>query len=112
MNGTSKTSSAAQSTLDDDIALLTSLLAQSGGGEEGDIEGPELQELLRRLETADGVARGVESRLDDIIGNLDRMLGGLETAGGSDQSHTAQTGAVADTSEQDGRQGADEKKDN
>lgn len=84
MNGTSKQTSQASSeparSLDSDIALLTSLLAQSIGSDEHDIDGRELQELLRRLETADGVARGVESRLDEVIGNLDQLLGGLEAA--------------------------------
>lgn len=84
MNGTSKPTSQASSrlaSLDSDIAFLTSFLAQPDGSDEHDVEGPELQELLRRLETTDGVAREVESRLDDIIGNLDQMLGGLEAAG-------------------------------
>lgn len=83
MNGIAKSnpSSTATNSLDADIALLTQLLAQSASGEEGDVEGPELQALLRRLEAADGVARGVEGRLDDLIGNLDQILGGLETEG-------------------------------
>ena len=83
MNGTSKPTSQTSNgpvSLDGDIALLTSLLAQSNGSDERDMDGPELQELLRRLETADGVARGVESRLDEVIGNLDQLLGGLEAA--------------------------------
>ncbi|GJE99524.1 hypothetical protein PsYK624_157900 [Phanerochaete sordida] len=83
MNGVAKSnpSSTATNSLDGGIALLTQLLAQSAGGEDGDVEGPELQALLRRLEAADGVARGVEDRLDDIIGNLDQILGGLEAEG-------------------------------
>ncbi|EKM61826.1 uncharacterized protein PHACADRAFT_204967 [Phanerochaete carnosa HHB-10118-sp] len=91
MNGTSKPSSsstAPQKPLDADIALLASLLAQSG--DEGDVEGLELQELLQRLETADGVAQGVEHRLDEIIGNLDQMLGGLEDAGETGQKREGQ----------------------
>jgi hypothetical protein len=70
--------STSNTSLEGDITLLTSLLSQSASVDEGDIEGAELQELLRRLETADGVARGVESRLDEIIGSLDQMLGSLE----------------------------------
>lgn len=84
MNGTSTTPpDAANGTrsLDADIALLSSVLSHSADLEERDVEGPELQELLKRLEAADGVAQGVESRLDNIIGNLDRMLSGLETTG-------------------------------
>lgn len=84
MNGTSTTPPAAANgthSLDADIALLSSVFLQSVDLEGRDVEGPELQELLKRLEAADGVAQGVESRLDDIIGNLDRMLSGLETTG-------------------------------
>ena len=96
MNGTSTdlhqlstaTSVSTGFSFDADVALLTSLLSQSSTHpsadgdvvDERDIEGPELQELLRCLETADGIARGMESRLDDFIGNLDRMLGSLERA--------------------------------
>lgn len=100
-NGTSRpngTANAAISgSLETDIALLTSLLSQAQDAEDTGIEGPELAALLKRLETADGVARGVESRLDDIIGNLDRMLDGLEEAGGNGEVAKAsevQTGMV------------------
>jgi len=61
-------------TLHADIALLQSLLSQ------GEPEGaqPDVTELLRRLETADGIATGVEGRLDVILSSLDDLLGALE----------------------------------
>ncbi|OCH90557.1 hypothetical protein OBBRIDRAFT_793221 [Obba rivulosa] len=70
-NGVSKPSGGS---LDSDLALLSLLLQQSeANGDEGDVI-----ELLRRLESADGIARDVESRLDDMIGGLDSLLGALE----------------------------------
>lgn len=62
-----------------DIMLLRSLLkddaltADPDGGDE-----PGLEELLKKLETADGIARGMESRLDGIIDSLDGLLESLE----------------------------------
>ncbi|OBZ70685.1 hypothetical protein A0H81_09181 [Grifola frondosa] len=66
-----------QRTLDSDIALLTSLLEQNGGADDDDAE-MDVAELLQRLDTADGIARGMESRLDGIIEHLDHLLGALE----------------------------------
>ncbi|GBE77326.1 hypothetical protein SCP_0101990 [Sparassis crispa] len=66
--------SSLEPTLQSDISLLTALLAQ----DQSDENDPDIAELLRRLETADGVAKGVESRLDAIIGDLDSILGTLE----------------------------------
>ena len=88
----SQSSSNGTRSLDVDIALLGSLLSQSSGSEECDIEGPELQKLLKRLETADGVAQGVESRLDEIIGSLDQILGGLEAKAEGHVSETVRNG--------------------
>jgi hypothetical protein len=52
----------------------------SNANEEADVA-----ELLQRLESADGMAKGLESRLDDILGNLDNLLVTLESSehGGS-----------------------------
>lgn len=76
-NGTipdSNTQRTALENLEVDVAQLSLLLAQEPTSE-GDTE---IAELLQRLESADGMARGVESRLDDILGNLDNMLASLE----------------------------------
>ncbi|KAH7927254.1 hypothetical protein BV22DRAFT_1032006 [Leucogyrophana mollusca] len=61
--------------LDADIARLNTLLSRDNlnANEETD-----LSELLARLESADGVAKGVEDRLDDILGTLDSLLTTLE----------------------------------
>lgn len=67
-----------RSTLESDVALLQSLLVEDPNFEESDVN---VVELLRRLETADGIATGLESRLDDIMGSLDSMLGALEPKG-------------------------------
>ena len=53
-----------------------SSLVPSSGDDEADVA-----ELLRQLESADGIAKGVETRLDDIIGNLDNLLASLESSG-------------------------------
>ncbi|TFY50561.1 hypothetical protein EVJ58_g10997 [Rhodofomes roseus] len=66
-----------RNTLDADLALLQTLLAQ-GQNDESEAD---VAEILRRLETADGIATGLESRLDDIMGNIDTMLGALEPQG-------------------------------
>ncbi|CCL98893.1 uncharacterized protein FIBRA_00900 [Fibroporia radiculosa] len=79
MNGTTNPANGArpsdqQRTLQSEIALLQSILSQNGP-EDAEAN---VAELLRRLETADGIATGVESRLDEIIGNLDNLIGTLE----------------------------------
>ncbi|KAI0931672.1 hypothetical protein AcW2_000512 [Taiwanofungus camphoratus] len=61
--------------LESDVAFLQSILNQN------DVDDDQLDvaELLRRLETADGIATGVEGRLDDIMGTLDNLLNALES---------------------------------
>ena len=75
-NGAPSTES--RSALEADVALLQALLVQDHNFEESDFD---VVEILRRLETADGIATGLESRLDDIMGNLDSMLGALDPKG-------------------------------
>lgn len=41
----------------------------------------DISELLARLECADGMAKGVEGRLDDILEDLDRLLESMEGRG-------------------------------
>ncbi|KAK0466276.1 uncharacterized protein EV420DRAFT_1636860 [Desarmillaria tabescens] len=61
--------------LDDDISLLNSLLSQDNLDESDEAS---IAELMQRLESADGVAKGMESKLDDLLGNLDTLLAVLE----------------------------------
>ncbi|KAI0801495.1 hypothetical protein C8Q74DRAFT_1179016, partial [Fomes fomentarius] len=64
------------SSLEVDIARLTRLLSEDlvdDANTEADVE-----ELLRRIEAAEGLADGVEEQLDGIIGNLDNLLHDLE----------------------------------
>lgn len=60
----------------------------------------DLAALLKQLDEADGVARGVENRLDEILEDLEEMLVGLEAS---------QTGL---SSEQSGSSDAKPTKDN
>ncbi len=54
--------------LNNDISLLNSLLSQDNLDESDEAS---VAELIQRLESADGVAKGMESKLDDLLGNLD-----------------------------------------
>ncbi len=65
------------SSADSDAALLSSLLSQVSSEDLPEDEA-ELAELLRKLEEADGLAQGMEGRLDTIIGKLDDLLGSLQ----------------------------------
>jgi len=42
-----------------------------------DMSEDELEELLKKLDDADNVAVGLESRLDDLLGNLEGMIKGF-----------------------------------
>jgi hypothetical protein len=65
------------SCLEADIAQLNTLL--SDGSLNGSHETEDLMEILARLDSADGVAKGIEGRLDGILGTLDNLLTSLET---------------------------------
>ncbi|EPQ59968.1 hypothetical protein GLOTRDRAFT_134751 [Gloeophyllum trabeum ATCC 11539] len=64
---------AAPPELQGDIALLASFLSVSRQSTD-DLSDADIAELLRQLEAATGVAEGVESRLDGILGSLDSLL--------------------------------------
>ncbi|PSS02361.1 hypothetical protein PHLCEN_2v4054 [Hermanssonia centrifuga] len=89
------------SNIQSDIAVLRALLKD---GEPGDsLDEPDIEELLRRLESADGIARGVEDRLDDVIGNLDGLLESLESGLGEEKAvvvdpKTSEDGSGKETS--------------
>jgi len=59
-----------------DVALLSSLLSQDNV--ELSEDATNLAELLVGLNNADGVARGLEGKLDDVLANLDSLLAKLE----------------------------------
>ncbi|KAI0673987.1 hypothetical protein C8Q78DRAFT_665125 [Trametes maxima] len=61
------------SPLEADIALLSNLLSQKVDEYE-----PDVAELLRRLDTAECIANGVEERMDGIINHIDSLLSGIE----------------------------------
>ncbi len=63
------------SALDADLALLTTLLSQDNLDETDEAN---VAALLSRLESADGVAQGMEHKLDSLLGNLDTLLATLE----------------------------------
>jgi len=65
------------SRLEADVTHLNTLL--SNGTLDGSDETEDLMEILARLESADGMARGVEGKLDEILGTLDNLLISLET---------------------------------
>ena len=56
--------------------------ANKDAGGEADIA-----ELLVQLESVDGMAQGVENRLDNILENLDGLLASLESENGQASNH-------------------------
>lgn len=71
--------------IDADVAQVTKLLAQDSLNGDDEVN---IAELFKRIENADGVAQGVESKLDDLLGTLDKLLQQLETKGDGDKSLT------------------------
>ena len=64
----------AHTALDNDIDSLSSSLTDLlSASEESDVT-----ELLKSIDSADGLAKGIESRLDSLLGNLDSLLTALE----------------------------------
>ncbi|KAA1471599.1 hypothetical protein DENSPDRAFT_799718 [Dentipellis sp. KUC8613] len=70
-NGSSKSTVS----LEADIVYLKEVISSQPSDENADVN---LAALLRHLETATGVAEGVEERIDGIIENLDMLLDSLE----------------------------------
>jgi site-specific recombinase XerD len=76
VNGSAHTTAqAAVTSIEADIAQLNQLLSQESLD---DADEASVAELLARLESADGVAEGVENKLDALLGNLDSLLASLE----------------------------------
>ncbi|KAI0652728.1 hypothetical protein C8Q79DRAFT_939097 [Trametes meyenii] len=68
-----RTGRSSASPFEADIALLSNLLSQKVDECE-----PDATELLRRVDTAESIANGVEERLDGIIDHIDSLLSGIE----------------------------------
>lgn len=64
------------STLESDLSKLAALLADSNNTEANE---QDIAALLLKLEAANGIAEGVEGKLDGIIDHLDGLLSSLET---------------------------------
>lgn len=69
-------------TLDADITALAAFLSATSDSsitgtetENRELSREDVAALLQQLERADGVARGVENRLDEILNGLDGLLG-------------------------------------
>ncbi|KII93277.1 hypothetical protein PLICRDRAFT_35466 [Plicaturopsis crispa FD-325 SS-3] len=75
INGSSSKPTAGADDMSADIAQLSALLSEDppANGSEN-----EVAELLRRLNSAEGMAQGVESRLDEMLENLDNLLKTLD----------------------------------
>ncbi|KAG9091579.1 hypothetical protein FRC07_011826 [Ceratobasidium sp. 392] len=65
-------------TLEEALTGVNSALAREGE----ELNERDLAQLLRELEAADSVADGVETKLDELLKNLEGMLDGLESADG------------------------------
>ncbi|KAL4250274.1 hypothetical protein ABKN59_003148 [Abortiporus biennis] len=77
----SVTNNTRQGNVETDIALLSALLTKFPADAES-VDEKDIAELLRQMETADGIARGMESRLDNLIDHLNSLLHSLEEEGG------------------------------
>ncbi|KAG6907946.1 hypothetical protein DXG01_006804 [Tephrocybe rancida] len=95
INGTTNTTLADLNALTTDLARLDSLLAKTELTEEEDVD---VAELLKRLESAEGMAGEVEDRIDGILAKLDGLI---EDIGVPDKNEgateTAQPEIVSDT---------------
>lgn len=74
--------------LEADIAQLSALLSQEPSQGDSDVN---VAELMRRIETADGMAEGVENKLDNVLSNLDHLLASLESPESKDGDEESRT---------------------
>lgn len=92
--------------MQDDMSFLTELLART------EVQHPShppkdtvidenadnnLAELLQQLESADSIARGVESRLDGLLDELDGLLEQLEGPDGAEDGNGLKADLVSDS---------------
>lgn len=88
------------SSLEADIATLASLISSTSetsnaNGDKtaepeiadgGELGMEEVEELMRRIEAANGIADGVEDKLNGILEHLDGLLNSLEAKGEAKES--------------------------
>ncbi|KIY73415.1 hypothetical protein CYLTODRAFT_240281 [Cylindrobasidium torrendii FP15055 ss-10] len=60
-----------------DLAMLSDLLKE--GAEVDENDGAGVAALIQRLEGANGIAEGMEGKLDDLLSNLDVLLESMES---------------------------------
>ncbi|KAJ6520186.1 hypothetical protein C8R45DRAFT_51868 [Mycena sanguinolenta] len=74
-DGANTTPAQLTASIERDVAELNELLSKETLDDAGEAS---VAELLARLESADGVAKGVENKLDTLLGNLNNLLASLE----------------------------------
>jgi hypothetical protein len=84
------TNSPSNSNIDNSLeAHLNSLLSNSSLDDSNGTD--DLTEILARLESADGIASGVEGRLDELLETLDNLLISMETRDGETMPENERT---------------------
>ncbi|KAG9019119.1 hypothetical protein FRB90_006187 [Tulasnella sp. 427] len=81
----------ASTTLSAQLNKLEQIINGSGADDE-DLGEEEIMELLRQMEEADGIASGLEDKLDGLLENLEGMLKGLEPQDTTSQKPKADGG--------------------
>ncbi|KAJ7269368.1 hypothetical protein B0H12DRAFT_1229506 [Mycena haematopus] len=74
-NGSNTNPAQLTASIEQDVAELNELLSRETLDDAGEAS---VAELLARLESADGIAKGVETKLDTLLSNLDNLLAALE----------------------------------
>ncbi|KAJ7651581.1 hypothetical protein DFH06DRAFT_1475621 [Mycena polygramma] len=92
-NGSQASPDQITAAIEADVAELNELLSRETLDEAGEAS---VEELLARLESADGVAKGVENKLDALLGNLDNLLASLEKNDDSVQTDSPQPSESTD----------------
>ena len=80
--------------IEPDIALLHSLLSNTDTSDDAE----NLQQLLAQLNDAEGIAKGLEGKLDDVLENLDSLLAAMEA---KEAERTRQHGTTEQKSQPD-----------
>lgn len=67
-------------TMTSEIAVLAAMITSSTSASESSLTEQDLARLLSQLDDANGMAKGMESKLDSMLEQLDDLLGVLEPA--------------------------------